>query len=305
MARRSNVVSTSDVVAQIRKKLGHLTLEWKPTAYLDMGSEEVNGVFGHRDYGIPFGAMVEISGLESQGKSAVAYTLIALAQAAGAAATLVDFENSYESIWGEKRGIVNDSLVVLKPVVGKFGNEKKERLITAEELCEEAEACVTTFANHSEKQILVLDSIPSMLLKAEEEAGLTGHNMRTNQELPMFMSRLLRRWVGVAQVHSVLVILINQLRQSPAARFTDPWYTPGGNAVRFYSGARLRVLRTKGGKIQQGGRTIGIQGTITARKNKIGGVEGSKIGFKLYFDSGLEFTDAKDIKREDEEKDDE
>ena len=288
----------SSMVAQIRKKLGHCTMEWAPKHWLQMGDTEVNTVFGNPVYGIPYGRVMEISGMESHGKSAIAYHLMGLAQKEGCQPILVDFENSHDPDWAMRRGVDPERLIVLSSYVGTFGNNKP-RMVSAEELCTEAESVVEEYSKRgADRQMIVLDSIPSMLTKSESMAGLEGANMRTKMDLPMLMSSLLRRWVGMAQVQNVLIVLINQLRQSPTVRFGDPWYTPGGNAVRFYSHVRIRVRRVKGGKITQGGKMIGIQGTATAIKNKAGGLEKSSVGYRLLFEGALKFVPAVSLTRE-------
>jgi len=79
--------------------------------------------------------------------------------------------------------------------------------------------------------------------------------------------------------------------------FGSPYYTPGGNALKFYCHSRVRVQRTKGGKVLRMGQQVGIQGVIINVKNKAGGVEGAKIGYKIYFDGPTEFLPTERLKR--------
>jgi RecA/RadA recombinase len=109
------------------------------------------------------------------------------------------------------------------------------------------------------------------------------------------MGKLLRRWVGLAQVHNALVILVNQMRSAPRA-FGD--YTPGGNAPKFYSHVRIQVKRIKGSRIIDKGKTVGIRGKLVCVKNKTGGTEGAEIGFKLLFKGGLCFMPVKSLSEE-------
>jgi recombination protein RecA len=288
---------------KIRKKLGHLTMEWQENSWLDTGVPDLNQVLGHRERGIPYGRIMEVSGLESQGKTALVLSLAALAQRDDAGIVWADFENSFDEQWAVQRGLdpASASLVLIQPYVGTFSGEKEPRMATAQEICAEAEMSLAVLRKKHKKLLLAIDSIPSMLTDGEAVAGLEGHNMRISMDLPMFLSRLMRRWVGLAQSQNALVILVNQLRQSPATRYGDPWYTPGGNAVRFYSHIRVRLRRAKGGRLLKKGKQVGIQGIITNHKNKAGGLERSTVGYKLLFDGPIQFVSASSLERDEDE----
>lgn len=207
-------------------------------------------------------------------------------------------------------GLDHEKLILIQPYVGRFeeivtgqyGKKTKKvsnpRLATGVELCVEMEKAMTVSHKKFNRMIVILDSVASVLTEGEAAAGLDGANMRTNMDLPMFMGRLLRRWVGMAQVYNAAIILVNQMRQNPSKRFGDTWYTPGGNAATFYSHVRLKVTRIKGSKIFSAGKVIGIQGTITAKKNKTGGLEGAEVGYKLMFSGPVQFLPAKQVKKE-------
>ena len=287
-------------VERIRKRLGHLSMEAKPVSYLKTGIPELNAVLGSPDRGIPYGRIYEISGWEGHGKSALALCLTALAQKDGAEAILGDFECSYDPRWVAARGVDVNKLHLLQPYVGTFGKEKTLRLCTAEELCSEIEAAMDRINRRGNKQILMIDSVAAMMPEDEASVGLEDRNMRTKMSLSVFLSSLLRRWVGLAHSYSAMIVFVNQLREKPMA-FGDPAYTPGGKALKFYSHVRVRVNKTKGGNIRGKARggVIGVQGIMTNTKNKVGGVQGTKVGYKLMFNGPVQFLDAEDMKRED------
>jgi recombination protein RecA len=284
-------------IRKIRERLGHFTMEWSPAAWLDTGVPDLNQVLGHRDKGLPYGRIIEMAGWESMGKTALALSLCGAAQRDGATVIWADFENSFNDDWARLRGLDPDSAILIQPYVGKF---RKPRLSTAQELCTEVESAIIGSGKRSSRKVLVVDSVASMLPEGEALAGLEGGSMRSRMDLPLFLGALLRRWVAMVQSYSALSIFINQLRQSPMAKYGDPTYTPGGNALKFYSHVRVRVRRAKGGRIMQKGKLVGIQGIITSRKNKTGGLEGSSVGYRLMFDGPVEFLPAKDLEREEE-----
>lgn len=321
----------SKTLSQIRAKLGHTAISWSPNAWLDtkkyLGNSDLNRVLGHEDYGIPFGRIIEIFGWESMGKSSLVLTLCALAQMEGAVVVLGDLENSFDSGWAIKRGcapcptcvgegVIKDKncsscggkdsplcgldvskIVLIQPYVGIFGKEKEERLSYAQELINEMDLCLKQIPKKT-KCVLVLDSIAAMLTEGESIAGIEGSTMRTDMELPKFLGRLMRRWVGSAQTHNALVILVNQLREGPSkGGFGGGAKTTGGNAPKFYAHIRAKIRRVKGSKIMDRGKQIGITGLITAVKNKSGGCENASVGFRLLRDGPMEFISAKDAQK--------
>lgn len=312
------MVDAKEAVAAIRKKLGHLTFEWKPTAYLDTGFEDLNEALGHRKKGLAYGRIIELSGLESQGKSAIGMSLAAKAQKDGALVLVADIENSYDPEWALKRGLDSKApnFALFQPYLGVFGVPKRyfERSLTAKEkrrlarrakiasaeaICDELESSIKSLSRYYPKIFLLVDSIASFLPALESKSSIKDRNMRDRMELSMFLGGLLRRWVGFAQQHNVLMFLINQLRQGPNAGHGDPYYTPGGNTVRFFCHVRARCQRVKGGKIMRKGRQSGIQGILRNKKNKAGGVENTKVGYKILFDGPMVTLPASSLERED------
>jgi RecA/RadA recombinase len=322
----------------IRGALRHVAMKWTPSLWLDLkkflGDDTgrlVNTVLGHTEKGIPYGRISECSGWESQGKTAIMLTIAACAQHDGAHIIWADIENSFEADWAVMRGLAKcpkclndpdkrdackacdgqgidvDRITLIQPYVGTFmalnkatGKlvaEKEPRQSTGQELMEEVEACMKLKRKET-KTFVVIDSVAAILTEGEEDAGISGAKMNTNMQLAMFMGRLLRRWVGLAQSHSAHIVLINQLREGPV-KFGDPIKTTGGNAPRFYSHVRTRIKRVSGSKIVDKGRTVGIKGTIKAVKNKTGGNEGAEVGYRLwYYKPLVEFVDVKEVKKE-------
>jgi len=326
---------TDKQLEAIRKKLGHVRMAWKPTLWFDPKVPGLNPVIGHKEKGIAYGRMIEVFGWQSNGKSSIILSLAAMLQRNGAYVILGDLENSFEADYARARGLMAcpvckgtlkhnggpckqclcnfqeeptgldfQRLMVVKPYVGKFQEidpkTKRARVVTrlsnGQELCSEVEEALQLKVPQDRK-VVILDSIAAMLTAGEAEAGIKGANMRTSMDLPTFMGRLLRRWVGLAQVHNALIILVNQLRTGPKS-FGNPEYTPGGNAALFYSHVRLQVKRVTGSRILDKGEAVGVKGKLVCHKNKTGGVEGSEIGFKLKFKGGLEFVPVKALAEE-------
>jgi RecA/RadA recombinase len=285
---------------KIREKLGHLSFEWRETSYLDTGFPDLNEVLGDPALGLPYGRITEISGLESHGKSALCLLLAAIAQQDGAVVIWGDFENSWNNKWAAIRGVNTETIAVVQPFVGTFGKEAEPRMSAAEELCTQIEELIKILSKKNKKIVLVLDSLAAMVPGIVSATNFEDANLVTDQAIPKFLSRLFRRWVGLAQAHNVMILAINQLRQNPMQRFGDPWYTPGGNAMRFYAHVRVRVQRSKGGKMMGKQKQTGIQGHVRNIKNKAGGLEKSTVGYRLFFAGPMAFVPSKEIEKAEE-----
>lgn len=308
-------LTPSEEMELIRNKMKHFRLEWTPEHFLDTGSKRLNSVLGIRDKGIPAGKMIEISGPESNGKSALAQDIVAIAQAAGWNALWQDQESTLAKRWCKKRGIVWDKLALVQPYDGYFGKppklDKKGNLVnppersSAEQLCDEAEQWIKR-KHRAEPDIpiiYVMDSVTALITAYELNQNIADNNMRTKMGLSSFLSSLLRRWVGLFQTHNVLGIFINQLRVDPGKMFGNPETTTGGKALKFYCHVRVRVGRageTKS-RMMDSQNQIGIKSIIKNKKNKTGGIENAECGYKMFFDGSSKFCSVDDVKAKGEE----
>jgi RecA/RadA recombinase len=314
-------------LAAIRTSLGHVGEKTGEPVYLDtqkiLKTTDLNTVLGHTHKGILYGSMIEVAGWESAAKSANMMSIAALAQRDSAHVIWGDLENSFKADWALQRGFMKcptcaaktpamntctecngdgldwNRLTLIYPYVGRFGKDKIPRLASAQELCMEVEAAMKLERKGCDRLFVVLDSIAALETDEEQKAGLKDANMKTSMSLPKFMGRLLRRWMGIGLTRHAIIVLVNQLRQGPA-RFGDGTYTTGGNAIRFYPHVRVRVKRVLGSKIVEKKRVVGIKGIIENKKNKAGGEEGFKVGFKLWFKGNTEFLPAKEVMEEED-----
>lgn len=296
------VPSTHKEIERIRKKFSGVWTEARIAHWLDTGSTLLNSVFGSEAGGIPYGKLIEISGFQSHGKTALTLELMRYAQRNGAYCLWLDLENSWDPMWAVTRGVDPEGVVVFTQEV----DAKSGELITVEKLCARVEQAVASIHAHDpEARFFVgVDSVAAMLTEIESAGGLD-FNMRAQMSLPLFLSKLCRRWNAFAQTHNMMVVFINQIRTKPGVAYGDPEYTPGGHALPFYCAVRVSMRRTAGGKVlDNGGKQVGVQGTLTNKKNKAGGGsrEGAKIGFKIFFAKDSSYVPFKEIKREDVKK---
>lgn len=277
MTKKSKTLNGEALLAKVRAELRRAVLAEPPRTYLDTGSVLLNRVFGCKR-GLVYGTLLELSGPESHGKSLLATVLCGIAQRDGAQVIWLDAENSVSRAWMTAHGVDMKTAVVIRPYV--LERKRTAEVATAEMLCEEAERVCKTVKG---KKILVVDSVSALNTEEESMAGIDAQNMRTKLALATFLSRLLRRWAGMAQTTNTLIVFINQIRTNPTAMFGNPTYTTGGSALRFYAHCRVRVRRAKGGKLMQQGKQVGLQGVVENWKNKLGR-ENKKAGYKIRYD---------------------
>lgn len=302
----AKVISPSQELKLIRSELKHIGKERLQKYWLDTGSPELHSILGHPDRGLAYGKLIELFGAESVGKSAIASDIMAAAQADGAYGIWVDAENSLDPDWQDKRGVDMAKLCWIYPYIGKFSSDKKDkqfknkiRMASAQEMLTESEMYIehVRAKDPKAKFFKVIDSVTALLTIDEMRAGIAGQNMRTKLDLPAFLGRLLRRWVGFNAATHTTTLFINQTRVNPTQLFGNPEYQPGGKALKFYCHIRAGIRRGKGGRMMHAGRQTGIQGFLQNQKNKVGGVEWIQTGYKISFSGTSEFLDAKEIKK--------
>jgi hypothetical protein len=101
----------------------------EPTAYCPTGVLEVDRLLGG---GFPLGALCEISGSASSGRTSVALSLLARATRAGELAGLVDAADAFDPISAERAGVDLDRVLWVRPRSWQEALRSSERLIQTE-----------------------------------------------------------------------------------------------------------------------------------------------------------------------------
>jgi len=81
------------------------------------------------------------------------------------------------------------------------------------------------------------------------------------------MSQALRKLTGAVSRSGTCIIFINQIRMKIGVVFGNPETTTGGNALKFYSSARLEIRRA--GNIKDGDAVVGTRAKVKVVKNKV------------------------------------
>src|SRR5215813_5077107 len=196
--------------------------------------------------GFPRGRVIEIFGPESSGKTTIALQVIAEAQKTGGMAAFVDAEHALDPIYAKKLGVDVDNLLVSQPDYG-------------EQALEIAEALVRSGAI----DVLVVDSVASLVLKAELDGEMGDSHVGLQARL---MSQALRKLTGIVAKSRTSLIFINQIREKIGVMFGNPETTTGGRALKFYSSVRIDIRRI--GAIKDGDQVVGSRTKVKIVKNK-------------------------------------
>jgi len=203
--------------------------------------------------GLPRGRVIEIYGAPSSGKSVLSIYLMAQLQKLGEKAVLIDAECAFSPAFAEKIGLKVKDMDVCQPS-------------TAEEALE----IVRLLAESSSVGIVVVDSVASLVPRAELEGKLDEKQVAP---LASLMSKSLRVLTNSISKSKTVVIFINQIRDKISF---FPSYGPktvssGGIALKFYSSVRLEVRKGKNITLndETKGEVIGNFISISAVKNKI------------------------------------
>ena len=149
-------------------------------------------------------AKAELSDLKDRGPMRVLY---------------IDLEHSFDKKWATTLGITNKAIEVMQPPD-----------VAAEDILQSVQALVES----GEVGLIVLDSIPSLVTKAELEKK---YGERTVASLAGLLTVFCRKMTQLLNRYGCTMIFINQLRASMDNPYVD--HTPGGEAIKFYCSLRL------------------------------------------------------------------
>jgi len=198
--------------------------------------------------GYPKGRITEIYGIQSSAKTSLALWGIASAQREGKTCVFVDAEYALDLQLASSLGVDVENLIVLYPDNG-----------------EEAFSVIENLLRDKTADLIVVDSVPSLVPTPELEAEVNKPTMGGQARL---IAAGLRRLVPLVSKQNAVLILINQVRANIMGGIYDPYVTPGGYALKFYTSLRIE-LKNKG-KLVKGEETVGQQVIYRMKKNKVG-----------------------------------
>ena len=197
--------------------------------------------------GLPRGRIVEIYGPESSGKTTLALHVAAEAQKKGGVCAFVDAEHALDPAYAKKLGVDIDELLISQPDAGEQALEIADTLVRSGAI-----------------DVLVVDSVATLVPRAELEGEMGDTHVGLQARL---MSQALRKLTSSISKSNCLVIFINQIRLKIGVMFGSPETTSGGNALKFYSSVRLDIRRI--GAIKDRDEIVGNQTRVKVVKNKV------------------------------------
>lgn len=258
---------------QVSKKFkGNLLSKIDTPQGVGCGSYRVNMALTEA---FPRGYMHEIFALNGVGKTTLALEILGQHQSLGLGpvayldvegslnSSLVDSIQTLDSelvdsegnpLWMYREGLVQDE-----------EDSDDVRVLSGEDCLKWAEMFLSTF-KHS---YLVIDSVDALVPEAIMSNDI-GEN--TMGKLGKLLSEVCRKFHGILKKNDNGLIWINQVRENPGKMFGNPQFTPGGNAIRFYSNQRLELIRGEGKDnfdIDDNGTILGHLVKCKVVKNKL------------------------------------
>jgi recombination protein RecA len=196
--------------------------------------------------GLPRGRIVEIFGPESSGKTTLAIHIIANAQKMGLKCAIVDAEHAFDPEYAKALGVDINDLMISQPDYGEQSLEVADRMILDGDI-----------------GVMVIDSVAALVPKAELEGEMGDSKMGLHARL---MSQACRKMTASVSKTNTLCIFINQIRQTIGNMYVHE-FTPGGNALKFFSSVRLDIRCMA--VIKDGEEALGRRSKVKVIKNKV------------------------------------
>lgn len=197
--------------------------------------------------GIPRGRVTEIYGPESSGKTTLTLHLIAESQKTGGTCAFIDAEHALDISYAAKLGVDVSALLVSQPDSGEQALEITDILIRSGAV-----------------DLIVVDSVAALTPRSEIEGNMGDNHLGLHARL---MSQAMRKLTSGANRSGAAVVFINQIRMKIGVMFGSPETTTGGQALKFYSSARIDIRRI--GSIKNGDSVVGNRTRIKVVKNKL------------------------------------
>ncbi len=199
--------------------------ELRPAAGIPTGFAALDDVLGTG--GWPRGAIVEIYGPPSSGKTSLLLASIAHLQHSGATVAWIDADHTFDAAWAVELGVTPDGLPVVQPVSA-----------------EEALAIAQRLAASRVLDLLVIDSAAALVPSLELEASI-------GDQSPGLYGRVLgsglRRLAAVATKCGTAVVLLNQARSHRNRTGEEVETSAGGAALQMHTAVRILVEPSQAG----------------------------------------------------------
>lgn len=217
---------------------------------ISTGSLSIDAALGNG--GLAFGRICEIFGPQSSGKTTLALNVLIQAQRRKLGCLYIDAEHALDPKLMNSYGVNLEKLDVVQGYTGEENIDILDSLVKT--------------GGYS---VAVVDSVSALVPIAEAESDIDKETMALQARL---MSKTMRKIVPTAGQTKTLIIFINQIRMKVGRVFGNPEVTSGGNALGFFSSARISV---RGGEakdrrlVDNAGEVYGHRTELEIVKNKL------------------------------------
>lgn len=261
------------------KKAGVVQDKFVPLQFIPTGNFAFNRVLsGKYSGGYPVGAITEIFGESSTGKTAFLTAALIQAQRKGYHIALLDNEFAFQPELSKEQGLDLDKLIYTTPDSLEQAFDYADKIIKA--------------IRESDKDtpiLIGLDSIGTATSVAELEEEMTDQNNMAGAIRAKVVGRLLRKINPTLKKNKVAFIIINQVRSKVGVMYGDPTTKAGGGkSLDFYCHTSNKIKSNKTSNILEvEGKKIGIEGVISNTKNKVSDPF-QECEFTIYWDKGVD-----------------
>lgn len=254
------------------------TLEKADTTlgFISTGCLALNKIIsGNYTDGIPIGAITQLRGDSSTGKTLFLTSILIEAQKNGYFTKLLDAENAYNEEFARMLGL-----------------DPKQLLYSSPECLEEAfadiEATIESIREHDKDTPIVIGIDSLAVLGTRKELGIENfeHTPADGAQRAMITGMCFRRINPILRKNKVALVVINQIRSKIGIIYGNPeTNAAGGRSLEYYLGVDLKTFRREKLKDDKDSPR-GIRGEIECTKNKYS-IPYKKCEFELIFNQGL------------------
>lgn len=198
--------------------------------------------------GLPRGHIVELFGPEHAGKSTLALTMIAGAQAAGATVALIDAAHQLDAAYAMSLGVRGEDLLISHP-----------------SHAEQALGIAETLACSGAVDLIAVDSVSAMIPQSEIVAAPVAE---PSGSTAVALLRVLRRMRPALRRSPCCLLLLDQLRDRDYFPFGSPETTVSARTLNPFASVRMLIRRAGDG---EGRRAAGLApARVSVLKNRLG-----------------------------------
>lgn len=173
--------------------------------------------------GFPRGRIVEVLGLESSGKTTVTLHAMAAAHERGEYTVFIDAEHAYDGLYAASLGVDPDMTLFHQP-----------------DSLNDAISAIHEYVKIDEVGLIILDSIAMAPTEQQINGNIGDANIASkarllSQELPQIIPKL--------STSGKTLICLNGLREKPGLAYGNPFYSPGGYALKFAASMRIELSK--------------------------------------------------------------